>query len=375
MCGADICSLSSRIREEAHRLGFLRIGIAPAIPHPAADSFDAWLERGFHGEMHYMERQAYKRHDPRRVLEEARSILVLAMNYHTGNSVGDAPMKGRISRYAWGEDYHLIIRDRLEQLLRFIQSCAPAVKGVCYTDTGPIAEKAWGAQASLGWIGKNTSLISQTHGSWFFIGVILLNLELEYDSPSVDHCGSCQRCLDACPTGAIVAPRILDARRCISYLTIELRGPILRELRPMIGNRIFGCDACQESCPWNRFAIKTTEKAFAPREGLLMPDLVPLVAISAEEFNRRFKDSPIRRATRDGLVRNVVLALGNSGSEEAVPVLAQALRDSSPLVRAHAAWALGRIRSAQACQILQKTQSIEKSPAVLEELKLALAGT
>jgi epoxyqueuosine reductase len=373
MCGADIRSLSSKIRDEARRLGFLKIGIAPAVPLPAANSFDAWLERGFHGQMRYMERQASKRHDPRLVLEEARSILVLAMNYHTGDVVVDASLKGCISRYAWGEDYHRIVRNRLEQLLEFIRSCAPAVKAVCYTDTGPVAEKAWGAQASLGWIGKNSNLISRTHGSWFFIGVLLLDLELEYDSPSVDHCGTCHRCMDVCPTGAIVSPRILDARLCISYLTIELRGPIPRELRPLIGNRIFGCDTCQESCPWNRFAIKTTEKAFSPREGLLMPDLAPLIHISADDFRRRFKDSPIWRATRDGFVRNAVIALGNSGSAEAIPALEQALQDSSPLVRAHAAWALGRISSDQAGQILQKTQSIEKDASVLEELKLALA--
>jgi len=204
-------------------------------------------------------------------------------------------------------------------------------------------EKVWGAQTALGWMGKHTNLIAREQGSWFFIGVILLNLDLEFDAPEKDYCGSCRRCIQACPTGAIVAPYILDARLCISYLTIELRGPIPEHLRPLIRNRIYGCDDCQEVCPWNGFAVISSQQDFHPRKENLMPDLVPLVHMTAQEFKSRFKGSPILRATRDGFVRNVVVALGNSGKREAIPVLSEALQDSSPLVRSHAEWALKRI--------------------------------
>jgi epoxyqueuosine reductase len=233
-------------------------------------------------------------------------------------------------------------------------------------------EKAWGAQTSLGWIGKNTTLITRERGSWFFIGILLLNLELACDSKSRDFCGKCVRCMKACPTGALVAPYVLDARLCISYLTIELRGLIPRHLRPLIGNRVFGCDDCQEVCPWSRFAVWTTEKEFMPGDGNAMPDLLALIRMTPREFKERFRASPVWRATRDGLVRNVAVALGNSGRNEAVPALEEALRDASPLVRIHAAWALGQIGSGQACRSLNAARSRESDPSVLEEINLAL---
>jgi epoxyqueuosine reductase len=233
-------------------------------------------------------------------------------------------------------------------------------------------EKIWGARTSLGWLGKHTNLITREQGSWFFIGVILLNLELEYDSQEDDYCGSCSRCIEACPTRAIVAPYVVDARLCISYLTIELRGPIPRALRPLIGNRIFGCDDCQEVCPWNRFAVPTPEREFWPRDGNVMPELASLVHLSNEEFNSRFRGSPIRRAKRDGFVRNVVVALGNSRRHEAVPALAQALKDNGALVRGHAAWALGQIGTLESRHLLELAAATETEPDVLEEVALAL---
>ena len=363
--------LTSRIREEAVRLGFSKLGITSVSRLPDQEYFKSWLEKGYQGEMHYLERQAMKRGDPFLVLANAQTFLVLALNYYTGESVSNEPFIGRISRYAQGEDYHSVVCERLDLLLSSIQALEPSARGICFADTGPVMEKVWGARTSLGWIGKNTNLISKCFGSWFFIGVILLDLELEYDQTEPDHCGTCRRCMDSCPTGAIVAPYVLDARRCISYLTIELRGPIARALRPLIGNRIFGCDECQESCPWNRFAVATPNSAFLARERT--PDLMPLAEISAIEFKRRFRNTPIWRAKRDGFVRNVVVALGNSGRDEAVqPLSKAALQDASSLVRSHAAWALGRIDSARARRVLEAARSTEKDPAVLEEVEIAL---
>jgi epoxyqueuosine reductase len=364
--------LTSRIRNEAGRLGFFKVGVARAEPLPGSQHFDNWLHEGMHGEMTYMETKSDKRKNLTLVLEDARSLIIGAMNYHCTEGLSDEPLRGKISRYAWGGDYHLLIRDRLGQLQDFIFHEAPEARSLYYVDTGPVMEKAWGARTWLGWMGKHTNLITREQGSWFFIGVILLNLELEYDSPEDDYCGSCTRCIEACPTRAIVAPYVVDARLCISYLTIELRGPIPRNLRPLIGNRIFGCDDCQEVCPWNRFAVPTPEKEFWPRDGNLMPVLASLVHLTNEEFSNRFRGSPIRRAKRDGFVRNVVVALGNSHRAEAVPALATALRDLSPLVRGHAAWGLGQVGTPESRQLLESAAVIESDPEVLVEISLAL---
>ncbi len=365
-------ALTSRIRAEARRLGFFKVGVAPAGALPENRRFETWLAQDMHGEMAYMKRQSEKRRNPSLVLEGVRSIVVLAMNYHSEESPAESPLKGKISRYAWGSDYHPLMKGRLDSLMTFIRREEPQARGLCYVDTGPVMEKVWGAQSSIGWIGKHSNLISRDQGSWFFIGVILLNLELAYDRESRDYCGTCSRCIAACPTGAIVAPYVVDARLCISYLTIELRGPIPPDLRPLIGNRIYGCDDCQEVCPWNRFAIKTDEAAFFPRPGNVLPDLLPLVDLSVEDFNRRFENSPIRRAKRDGFVRNVVVALGNSHAAEAVPALARAVHDYSPLVRRHAAWALGQIPVPDARSALIEARRTEQDPDVIQEIDAAL---
>jgi epoxyqueuosine reductase len=337
---SSISEITACIRREAHHLGFFKTGITPARPLPHPERFNSWIEAGFHGEMRYMERQASKRLNPTQVSSNVRSLVIVAMNYHTGDTLRSEPLKGKISRYARGNDYHGIVKGRLEQLLKIIQTLKPSAQGLCYVDTGPVMEKVWGAQSALGWMGKHTNLITREHGSWFFLGTILLDFDLEYDLPARDYCGECRRCIDACPTRAIVAPYVLDTRRCISYLTIELRGSIPDHLGSLIGNRIYGCDECQEVCPWNRFAVDTAEEALKPWSENLLPDLLSLVHMTKEEFKRRFENSAILRATRDGFVRNVVVALGNSGSSKAIPALRQALLDPSPMVRMHAEWAL-----------------------------------
>jgi epoxyqueuosine reductase len=232
-------------------------------------------------------------------------------------------------------------------------------------------EKVWGAESGLGWMGKHSNLLTREQGSWFFIGVVLLDFELEYGCPAKDYCGVCTRCIAACPTGAIVAPHVVDARLCISYLTIELRDSIPRGLRPLIGNRIFGCDDCQEACPWNRFAVDTQVEALRPRPHQRDPELASLVSLTPEEFRVRFAGSAIRRAGRDGLVRNVVVALGNSGRPESVAPLSAAIRDPSPIVRSHAAWALGQIATAEAASVLRAARIGEAEPSVREEIALA----
>lgn len=268
----DPALLSVRIRDQAQRLGFFKIGIAFVRPLPYAERFGEWLGEGMNGEMAYMKDQALKRQDPGLLLAGARSMLVLAMDYYNADTLVESPLRGRISRYASGGDYHRVIMDRLQDLLEWTRKEEPRVKGICYVDTGPVMEKAWGAQTALGWMGKHTNLITRERGSWFFIGVVLLDLELEYDNKGKDFCGTCSRCISACPTGAIVAPYVLDARLCISYLTIEFRGAIPRRLRPLLGNRIYGCDDCQEVCPWNRFAVAASEREFFTQKENLMPE-------------------------------------------------------------------------------------------------------
>lgn len=365
-------TLTERIRQEARRLGFFRIGVVEARELPWGAHFDAWLARSMHAEMTWLERQAGKRRNPDLVLPGVRTLLLAAMNYYSEINAPSVGLRGRISRYALGRDYHRLMDDRLRALLAFIEGEIPGVRGIRYADAGPVMEKAWGAASSLGWLGKHGNLITRANGSWFFIGTILLDAVLEFDSPAPALCGSCTRCLEACPTGAIVSPYVVDARLCISYLTIELRGAIPRCLRPLIGNRIFGCDDCQEVCPWNRFAVATSEEFLLPADADPLPELAPLVSITVEAFNDRFRQSPMRRARRDGFVRNVVVALGNTRRAEAVAPLAGALLDASALVRGHAAWALGRIDHDDAMTSLLRAQETETDPDVRDEITSAL---
>jgi epoxyqueuosine reductase len=369
---SDIQKLTRKIREEALKLGFLRIGFARADRPPYEAQSKSWLENGFHGEMHYLKRQASKRMDPGLVLAGVRSVIVLALNYSFAGTVEGSPLDGRISRYAWGGDYHPILRNRLDRLLAFIRSQAPEVHGFSSVDSGPIMEKAWGSETSIGWMGKHSILVIRDHGSRFFIGVILLDIELEYDRKAKDFCGTCDRCIRVCPSRALSAPYVLDARRCISYLTVEFRGVISRELRPFIGNRIYGCDDCQDVCPWNRKPVPATAIELKPRAENYAPQLLSLATISREEFDRRFADSPIRRITRDVFLRNIMIVLGNTYQMGSVPVLAKALQDSSPLVRAHAAWALGRMPGFETLSVLESARRGESDASVLAEMDAIL---
>ncbi|HTM11065.1 MAG TPA: tRNA epoxyqueuosine(34) reductase QueG [Verrucomicrobiae bacterium] len=370
-------ALSASIKSAAQRLGFALAGISPVAAAPREQSFADWLRKGLGGEMGYLNRTEELRRDPKKLVPWAVSVVSVGMNYFTPaerpKTAGDA--RGWISRYAWGDDYHDVMRERLEVLLEEIRELSGCpVEGRGFVDSGPVLERGLAGVAGVGWIGKNTQLISPKKGSWFFLGELFLDLELTYDRPIRDRCGQCELCLEACPTGAFLGPYILDARRCISYLTIELKGAIPRHLRGLVGNHIFGCDICQEVCPYNVKAEPTAESAFAPRDGLYAPELIPLLSLDEEEFRRRFKGSPLLRAKRRGFLRNVAVALGNLKAPEAVPALAGALADSEPLVRAHAAWALGEIATTEAVAALMRHLPSEADPSVREEMTLAVGN-
>ena len=368
--------LKPAILQEACALGCDLVGIAAATPAETRAAYEAWVDAGMAGEMAYLTRDPARRATPRAVWPEVGSIVVVGINYRTVEPEADAwddPERGKIARYALGDDYHDVIADRLRALLaRVVEIGGTEVAGKVYVDTGPLLERDLAARAGLGWFGKNTMLLNRAVGSYFFLGALLLNVELEPDGPVSAHCGTCNRCAAACPTGALVAPYVLDARRCISYLTIELRGPIPRELRPLVGNWIFGCDICQEVCPWNRKAPLSLEPRFQPRQGLTAPELLPLLDMTQEEFSARFRGSPIKRTKRRGLLRNVCVALGNARDPAAAPALGRALTHEEPLVRGHAAWALGRIGGPEALAALESAIRDESDAWVREEIQAAL---
>ena len=304
-------NVKSQLLELANKLGFDSCRIALCAPPAHVAEFDQWLQEGAAGEMNYMTRGAEKRRDPGKVLVGARSIIILAINYFskTGEPKPECAPRGRIARYAWGQDYHEVIQKKLERIDSFLREFGGKQK--YYVDTGPVLERDYAAKAGIGWHGKSTMLINERLGTWFFLAEILTTLELPPDPPARDHCGKCTRCITACPTGAITAPHKLDARRCISYLTIELKGPIPEGLRPLIGDRIFGCDDCLEACPWNRFAQVSRESAFAATPATIAFSLRDYLKLTDPEFRNLFRDSPIKRIKRRGFLRNVCVALGN----------------------------------------------------------------
>lgn len=320
----------------ARDVGFDDCRIAKCDPPPHAGEFREWLRKGAAGEMDYMERGEEKRCDPQKILPGANSVIVLALNYFQGGAAG------RIARYAWGNDYHEVIRTKLDKIDMYLREFGGTQK--CYVDTGPLLERDFAAQAGVGWHGKSTMLLNETLGTWFFLAEILTTLELPPDDLARDRCGTCTRCIDACPTGAITAPYRLDARRCISYLTIELKGAIPLEFRPLIGDRIFGCDDCLDACPWNRFAKISNESAFAARSTTTMA-LRDYLTLGDAEFRNLFRNSPIKRIKRRGFLRNVCVALGNVGDETDVPALERAAADPEPLISEHAAWAIAQIQA------------------------------
>jgi epoxyqueuosine reductase len=336
-----IASAKDEIFARAKALGFDSCRVSKASEPAHVDEFRAWLREGAAGEMQWMERGAEKRCNPQRILPGACSIIVVALNYWQGAETA-LRTPGRIARYAWGDDYHDLMLEKLEQLSAFLTDLGGTQK--CYVDTGPILERDHAAEAGIGWHGKSTMLIDPKLGTWFFLGEILTTLDLPADQPQPPRCGSCQRCMIACPTGAITEPHRLDARRCISYLTIELKGSIPLELRPLIGDRIYGCDDCLDACPWNRFAAVSREAAFAagPALGMRLRDYLSL---DEAGFRALFRSSPIKRIKRRGFLRNVCVALGNVGDESDLPALAPAAIDLEPLIAEHAAWAIGQIRA------------------------------
>lgn len=308
-------SLSEQIKIEGRRLGFDRIGIASVGPlHNEAAHLREWLGRGFQGTMGYMARNVEKREDITHVLPGAKSVIVGTVNYFTPITHSSNPGVAKISRYAWGNDYHDVIPPKLEALLAFIQQHNPSVQGKFYVDTGPVMEKAWAAKAGVGWLGKHTNILAEQTGSWFFLAVLIVDIELDADEPAIDHCGTCTACIDACPTKAIVEPYVLDATRCISYLTIELKAknPIPVEFQNDIDRWVFGCDVCQDVCPWNSFQQPTTEPAFVPREGVLRASFDELMHLTDAEFHKRFEGTPVTRTKREGIKRNALFAGGTS---------------------------------------------------------------
>lgn len=369
-------SLAADIKAEALRLGFELAGIAPAVTPAGISAFQEWLERGFAGEMEYLERRAAAYQHPDGVMQGVKSVIALGTNYAAPEHVAVSGTAGRVSRYAWGKtDYHDVLRAKLRDLAAFVAGRLPGCRTRGVVDTAPLLERDFARLAGLGWFGKNTMLIHKRQGSWFFLSALLLDVELDYDAPHLaQHCGTCTRCLEACPTDAFVAPYVLDARRCISYLTIELRGEIPRELRPGMGSWIFGCDVCQDVCPWNKKAPPTREPAFQPEPDLAPAAAARLLRLSEEEFQARFAATPLARPGRTGLLRNAAIVLGNSGDPDAVPALADALHDAEPVIRGASAWALGQLGTPAAQAALERQLAMEDSAEVRDEILAALAA-
>lgn len=301
------------VKEEGLSVGFCKVGVARVESLTGEGlRLREWLARGYHGTMDWMARNAERRTDPRTILPGAKSVVVAAMNYYTDvrhvdrPQRGLRPQRGKVSRYAWGDDYHEIVGERLERLKRHVQSLLPDVQVKLYVDTGPVLEKAWAVRAGIGWLGKHTNVITRDCGSWVFLGELIIDQELEYDSPIADYCGSCTSCIDACPTGAIVEPYVLDSNRCISYLTVEYRGETIPEDLASKSERwVYGCDICQDVCPWNvKFSQPTAEHRFQPRSGNVAPLLEELASMSREAYEKQYRKSPMKRAKYEGLVRN-----------------------------------------------------------------------
>ena len=340
--------MKETVRQRAFDLGFDLCRFTTAEAPASAGHFTKWLEAGRHGEMGYLARNSPKRIDPQAVLPGAQSVIMVAVNYLPAASSPSAVGHGVVARYARHADYHEIMGSALHQLSGALEQLVPASRSLWYVDTGPILERDLAQRAGIGFVGKHTNVISRKLGNWIFLGAILTTVEFTPDEPEHNRCGSCTRCLSACPTGAIVAPFQLDARKCISYLTIELKGSIPEALRTALGNRIYGCDDCLAACPWNRFA--QAGKMMRPfyRGDLDQPELLELLGLDADGFKARFRGTPILRTKRRGLLRNVCVALGNTGDEKALPALQRAALDAEPLIAEHAVWAIQQIEGRMA---------------------------
>lgn len=339
--------MKAAIRQRARELGFDDCRLTSAAPPASAGRLHDWLAQQYHGGMEWLQRNAEKRADPQKVLPGAKSVICLALSYDSENwksEIGNQKF-GVVARYARFDDYHDVLEEKLKALTAFVNLLGANTRSLWYTDTGPILERDFAQRAGLGFVGKHTNLISRNFGNWIFLAEILTTLELEPDAPGKNLCGTCTRCISACPTNAITAPFTLDARKCISYLTIELKGAIPMELRPLIGDRIFGCDDCLAACPWNRFAREGKIMKSHLRADLATPDLIELLSLDDAQFKSRFAGSPLLRTKRRGLLRNVCVALGNVGNVSAIPALEKAASDREPLIAEHARWAMEQIRA------------------------------
>lgn len=362
--------LTQSLKSESHRLGFALAQCTAAVETLTMPHLESWLDAEMQGEMDYMQtrRDAYRH--PRSVMESVVSIVVLALPYQTTVPVIDQPLSGRIARYAWGAaDYHDVIHKRLKQLCKFAQALDSDIVTRGVVDTAPLLEREFAQKAGVGWAAKNTMLINRDIGSYFFLSALLINQPLEYDATfAADHCGTCTACLEACPTGAFVSPKVLDANKCISYLTIEHRTPIDIALRSQMGDWILGCDICQEVCPWNRKPEPMAESVFKPRETFNPLSLMELFDLSDQEFRARFRKTPLWRPKRRGILRNAAIALGNESNPDSVSALSKGLNDDDPLVRGASAWALRQIDSPVAREQLRLRASAENDDYVLSEI-------
>jgi epoxyqueuosine reductase len=366
----DLVSLKAALFERIRAEGFDAMGVArPDSIQNAAPHLHDWLDAGAHGDMSWMERTRERRSDPRAMWPDVKRVVVLGLNYGPDEDPLAAlahKTKGVVSVYARGDDYHDLIKGKLKRIAQWLVSESAAELKV-FVDTAPVMEKPLAEAAGLGWQGKHTNVVSRTHGSWLFLGVLFTNLELPEDVPEPDHCGSCRACLDVCPTNAFPAPYKLDARRCISYLTIEHKGPIARELRPLIGNRIYGCDDCLAVCPWNKFAQQGRETRLAAREENRAPTLRELVRLDDAAFRARFAKSPIKRTGRDRFLRNVLIAIGNGGDKSLAQDARALLDDPAPLVRGAAVWALSRLLSKDELSSLASEARPKETDAIVAE--------
>jgi epoxyqueuosine reductase len=367
--------LAALLKAAALRLGFSLVGVCPAVAPTGVTRLAEWLQRGYAGEMNYLAARQEAYEHPRHVLEGVRSIVMLGLPYSTVEPHSPQPGEGRISRYAWGEgDYHDVIHDKLKRLIAALHEAAPEATARGVVDTAPLLEREFAQLAGLGWVGKHTLLIHKPLGSYFFLAALLTDRELAYDEPfSTEHCGTCRACLDACPTQAFPQPYVLDASRCIAYLTIELRQSVPVGLRTGIGEWLFGCDVCQDVCPWNQRAPRSEEAVFQPVASANPIDLIGLFDLDDEAFRRRFRHTPLWRSRRRGILRNAAIVLGNQRALLAVPALCRGLADAEPIVRGACAWALGRTGGAEASTALRERQSRESDEMVRGEIELAVA--
>lgn len=362
--------IAVQVKTAAHDIGFGLVGIAPAARPDTLDFLHQWLNQGMHGEMEYLERRRVAYTHPSSVLPEVRSLILLGLNYF--HESPPLPTAGRIARYAAGKtDYHDLIRQRLKELSTVLRAMVPEVRTRGIVDTAPLLERDFARMAGLGWFGKNTLLLNKHHGSFFFLAGLLTNLDLPADAPhSTSHCGTCTLCLNACPTDAFAAPYVLDSRKCVAYLTIELRGKQIPEsLRPGIGDWLFGCDICQDVCPWNRKSVTTTEPELQPDPSVSPPDAATFLQISESQFRERFHGTPLFRTGREALARNAAIVLGNKGQIEGIPALVHGLSDGSAIVREAAAWAIGQIPGQKSCQILLHRKKVETDSTVRNQIE------